>query len=88
MARMDNFAEPGCGVRAAGKFITLKALWLLTRDAFFQWIDDNPFRLAAALAYYTLFSMAPLLLIAVAVAFNSLPPCLARLYSSRNGRRV
>jgi len=55
MARMDNFAEPGCGVRAAGKFITLKALWLLTRDAFFQWIDDNPFRLAAALAYYTLF---------------------------------
>jgi uncharacterized BrkB/YihY/UPF0761 family membrane protein len=68
MARMDNFAEPGCGVRAAGKFITLKALWLLTRDAFFQWIDDNPFRLAAALAYYTLFSMAPLLLIAVAVA--------------------
>jgi membrane protein len=68
MARMDNFAEPGCGVRAAGKFITLKTLWLLTRDAFFQWIDDNPFRLAAALAYYTLFSMAPLLLIAVAVA--------------------
>jgi len=61
MAGMDNFAEPGCGVRAAGNFITLKALWLLTRDAFFQWIDDNPFRLAAALAYYTLFSMAPLL---------------------------
>ena len=68
MPRMDSFAEPGCGVRAAEKFITLKALWLLMRDALFQWIDDNPFRLAAALAYYTLFSMAPLLLIAVAVA--------------------
>jgi membrane protein len=65
---MDNYVEPAYGARSAGKVITLKGLWLLARDAFFQWIDDNPFQLAAALAYYTLFSMAPLLLIAVAVA--------------------
>ena len=68
MPGMDDFGEPAYSVRSAGKVITLKGLWLLARDAFFQWIDDNPFQLAAALAYYTLFSMAPLLLIAVAVA--------------------
>ena len=48
--------------------MTLKGLWLLARDAFFQWIDDNPFQMGAALAYYTLFSIAPLLLITIAVA--------------------
>lgn len=50
------------------KILNLKELWLLTRDAFFQWLDDNPFQMGAALAYYTLFSIAPLLLIAIAVA--------------------
>ena len=30
--------------------------------------EDNPFQLAAALANYTLFSMAPLLLIAISIA--------------------
>jgi len=48
--------------------MNLKGLWLLTRDAFVQWINDNPFQMGAALAYFTLFSMAPLLLIAIAVA--------------------
>ena len=61
-ARVENFVEP------VGKAITLKGLWLLVRDAFFQWIDDNPFQMGAALAYYTLFSIAPLLLIAIPLA--------------------
>ena len=46
----------------------LKGLCWLTRDAFFQWVDVNPFQMGAALAYFTLFSMAPVLLIAIAVA--------------------
>src|SRR5678816_1748528 len=33
-----------------------------------KWWDDNPWRLSAALSYYTLFSIAPLLTLAVAVA--------------------
>jgi membrane protein len=33
-----------------------------------QWIEDEPFLLAAALSYYTLLSLAPLLVIAIAVA--------------------
>lgn len=37
-------------------------------DIFNQWLEDEPFSLAAALSYYTLFSLAPLLIIAIAVA--------------------
>lgn len=33
-----------------------------------KWWSDNPWRLSAALSYYTLFSLAPLLTIAVAIA--------------------
>lgn len=68
MAKIENFVEPALSVRSGGKVMTLKGLWLLVRDAFFQWIDDNPFQMGAALAYYTLFSIAPLLLIAITVA--------------------
>ena len=48
--------------------MTLRGMWLLTRDAFLQWFEDNPFQMGAALAYYTLFSIAPLLLIAIGAA--------------------
>ena len=42
--------------------------WHLVRETAVQWFNANPFRLSAALAYYTLFSMAPILVIAVSVA--------------------
>ena len=40
----------------------------LLREAFNDWRDDEASRMGAALAYYTLFAIAPLLLIAIAVA--------------------
>jgi membrane protein len=40
----------------------------LITETISKWLDDNPFRLSAALSYYTLFSLAPLLTIAVAIA--------------------
>jgi membrane protein len=40
----------------------------LLRDTTTKWWGDNPWRLSAALSYYTLFSLAPLLTIAVAIA--------------------
>ncbi len=40
----------------------------LTRETFIEWNRDGASRLAAALAYYTIFSLAPLLLILIAVA--------------------
>jgi membrane protein len=40
----------------------------LLKETFAEWNKDKASRLAAALAYYTIFSIAPLLMIAIAVA--------------------
>ena len=40
----------------------------LLKSTFKDWNEDKASRLAAALAYYTAFSVAPLLLIAIAIA--------------------
>ena len=33
-----------------------------------QWIEKNPFLLASSLSYYTMFSLAPLLIIVIGIA--------------------
>ncbi|HEX9446143.1 MAG TPA: YihY/virulence factor BrkB family protein [Candidatus Binatia bacterium] len=38
-------------------------VWNFFRTTVEQWLEEGPFQLAAALAYYTLFSLAPLLII-------------------------
>jgi len=38
------------------------------KDTVVQWMEDQPFQLAAALSYYTLFSLAPLLVIVISIA--------------------
>ena len=48
--------------------MSLSAFWQLLKETYTQWSAAKPFQLAATLAYYTLFSLAPLLLIAIAVA--------------------
>ena len=45
-----------------------KSLWKFLKDIATQWFEDEPFQLAAALSYYTLFSLAPILIIAIALA--------------------
>lgn len=44
------------------------AAWRLLRDAASAWVDDYAPSMGAALAFYTLFSLAPLLLIVISVA--------------------
>ena len=46
----------------------LEALTALLRQAGAAWLADNAPRLGAALAFYTLFSLAPVLIVAVSVA--------------------
>jgi membrane protein len=46
----------------------LKQIWNLVRISVGAWVDDYAPSMGAALAYYTLFSIAPLLIIAIAVA--------------------
>lgn len=41
--------------------------WTITRDAFQLWLDRDAFSHAASLAFYTLFSLAPVFIIAVSV---------------------
>jgi membrane protein len=48
--------------------MTRKSFWQFLKDIFTQWIEDEPFLLASSLSYYTLFSLTPLLVIAIAVA--------------------
>src|SRR2546422_9192248 len=50
------------------KFVVARGVWMLLRDSFYAWLDDNVQRLGAALAYYTVFSLAPLLIIVIAIA--------------------
>src|SRR5581483_12321749 len=42
--------------------------WILIRAALSAWIDDKAPRLGAALAFYTALSLAPLLIVVLAVA--------------------
>lgn len=42
--------------------------WILLKQTVLEWWNDNTFRLAASLAFYTIFSVAPVLLIAVGAA--------------------
>jgi len=46
----------------------LRDLYQILKEAGVAWLEDKAPRLGAALAYYTAFSLAPLLLIAVAIA--------------------
>ncbi len=46
----------------------LKRIWGLVKKSIVAWVDDFAPSMGAALAYYTLFSIAPLLMIAIAVA--------------------
>lgn len=45
-----------------------RLLWRIMRDAFVEWWEDDATRLAAAVTFYTIFSLAPLVIIAVSIA--------------------
>ena len=48
--------------------MTLTRLWAVFRRAIAGWWNDNVPHLGAALSYYTLFSLAPILIVAIAIA--------------------
>ena len=45
-----------------------KALWKMLMEVYHDWSDDKASRLAAALAFYTILSLAPTLVIIIAIA--------------------
>jgi membrane protein len=50
------------------KLLNVRSLGKLLKQSFQEWQEDNVSQLAAALAYYTVFSMTPLLVLAIAIA--------------------
>ncbi|SCY80477.1 membrane protein [Nitrosospira sp. Nl5] len=48
--------------------MNIKQIWTLVKAAFSSWRDDYAPSMGAALAYYTMFSIAPLLLIVISTA--------------------
>jgi membrane protein len=48
--------------------MSLKDAWTVVRKAGGEWVEDNATRLSAALAFYTILSVTPLFVIAVAIA--------------------
>jgi membrane protein len=48
--------------------VNIKVIWKLLSATFTKWTEDHAQRLGAALAFYTVFSLAPILLIVIAMA--------------------
>lgn len=50
------------------KFHWLRSWWSLLLATYNDWSEDRALRFSAALAYYSIFSMAPLIIIAISAA--------------------
>jgi membrane protein len=48
--------------------LNFKKIWEFIKDVFDKWIDDKAPKFGAALSFYTIFSLAPLLVIAISIA--------------------
>jgi len=53
---------------ASGRHLSFGAIWQLVKDSFAAWNADYATSMGAALSYYTLFSIAPLLILVIAIA--------------------
>ena len=54
--------------RLAPSRLTPSVVWSLLAETFFEWYEDRAPRLGAALAYYTVFALAPGLILIIALA--------------------
>jgi len=61
-------SENAVAATAAAPKPSLKTWWTLVKASVSSWLDDYAPSMGAALSYYTVFSLAPLLLIVVSVA--------------------
>src|SRR2546426_5645961 len=50
------------------RVLRARVIWELCKETFSEWYQDNVPRLAAVLSFYTIFSLAPTLIIVLAVA--------------------
>ena len=62
-----SFSKKNHNVRRIFR-LRLRDIGGLIRESASEWSDDNALRLSASLAFYTLLSLAPLLVVIVAIA--------------------
>src|SRR5262245_10372968 len=48
--------------------MNVKRIWALIKESISAWVDDYAPSMGAAISYYTLFSIAPLLVIVIGIA--------------------
>ena len=65
---LEQSADREVGTVRSGTEHGFRAWWGLVRDSAVRWMDHKASRLGAAIAYYSVFSIGPLMLIAIAVA--------------------
>jgi len=65
---MTRGRTAGRGGSARSAPLTAERLWRVLKQALAGWWNDNVPRMGAALAYYTLFALAPILIVAIAIA--------------------
>src|SRR4051794_9869866 len=63
-----GLGKPGLNLAEGCKVMNLKKSWQIFKGTFAEFGEDNVLRLSAALSYYSIFSLGPLLVIAVGVA--------------------
>jgi membrane protein len=63
-----------------------KIIWRLIKDTVDEWFEDKAARLAAALAYYAIFSLAPLLIIILAITGMIIDPAKVETYITQQAQ--
>ena len=64
----------------------IKSLWKIIHDAGNGFVEDNAFKLSASLSYYTVFALAPLLIIIISLAsLFGQDAVQGRIYMQLNG---
>lgn len=64
----DASQAPGPEAPHFGSMCSVKTWWSLIKESVAAWLDDYAPSMGAALSYYTVFSLAPLLVIVVSIA--------------------
>jgi membrane protein len=65
-------------MRALHRILNVRDLWSITRKAAAAWVSDNASSMGAALAFYSLFSFAPILIVALTIVGYVFGPEIAQ----------
>src|SRR5690242_20945979 len=76
--------------RGMKKKVTAKRIWQVLKKSFQGFSDDRITKMSSSLAYYTIFSMAPLLIIIISLSglFLGQDAAEGKIYADRKSTRL